>query len=489
MSHLKIKLLFLIVLGSGWLIPAYAQRTTPPAKPNIIFIIADDVSIDDIGCYGNPSVKTPNIDNLAKNGLRFTNVFVTSSSCSPSRTSILTGRYPHNTGAAELHTALPSHLTFFPEQLKQQGYYTAQLGKWHEGKETARAYDTVIAGEQKNGAGGEDLWNDAIKNRPKNKPFFLWLSPFDAHRKWSADTFTITHNPQTEVTVPATLIDDQQTREDLASYYNEIGRLDYYIGSLLRTLSELGIEKNTIIIFMSDNARPFPGSKTRLNDRGTRTPFVLNWPAGITKPGVINALISSIDIAPTLLQFAGVQPVPSIQGLSFAKLLKQPNAAFRNYIFAEHNWHDYEAYERSVRTRDYLYIYNGRPDFDNGGPIDANQSPSAFALRSARKNTSLTLLQEDAFVQPRVKEEFYVIKTDSLQVKNLIHHPSLIPQIAKLKKLLKNWQEQTGDTEPAHLTPDWYDRHTGNPLPEKDIRGEMPGASLKADLINKKGPF
>lgn len=465
-----------------------AQKKTV-TRPNIIFIIGDDISIDDIGCYGNSKIKTPNLDRLAAGGLQFNNMFVTSSSCSPSRTSILTGRYPHNTGAAELHVPLPGHLTYFPELLKKAGYYTALAGKWHEGKNTARAYDTVIAGEQHNGPGGEAQWLHLFSNRPSGKPFFFWLSPFDAHRSWSADTFVITHHPETEVMVPATLVNDEATRKDLASYYNEISRLDYHVGQLYEALKQEGALDNTIIVFMADNARAFPGSKTRLNDRGLKTPFIFYWPKAIQQHYEVNALVSSIDIAPTFLQLAGAKAVDAIQGVSFARLLTAPGSPFRHYIFGEHNWHDYEAYERSVRSGHYLYIYNGRPVLDNGGPIDANQSPAAQSLKNAKLKNGLSVLQSDAFVQPRPREELYELTTDSLQIKNLAGDSGFITQLEKYRQLLQQWQRDTGDTEPAQLTPDWYDRNNGQPLPAKGTRKEMPGAAKRADYNNKKGIF
>lgn len=457
-----------------------------PKTPNIIFIIGDDISIDDIGAYGNTKVKTPHLDQLAANGLKFNNMFVTSSSCSPSRTSILTGRYPHNTGAAELHSPLPGHLNFFPELLKKAGYYTALAGKWHEGKITERAYDTVIAGEKANGLGGEDQWIKILQNRPADKPFFFWFSPFDAHREWSADSFPVTHDPATEVSVPATLRDDSATRRDLASYYNEIGRLDFYVGELYKQLQQQGIAENTIIVFTADNARAFPGSKTRLNDRGLKTPFIFYWPKAVPQPNVVDALVSSIDIAPTFLQLAAVKVPVTIQGVSFHSLIQQPSLAFRKHIFGEHNWHDYEAYERSVRTKDYLYIYNGRPQLDNGGPIDANQSPSAQSLKVARQNVGLTPLQEDAFTKPRVTEELYILKNDSLQVNNVASDKTYVTVLEKLRKTLQQWQKQTGDTQPAEITADWYDRENGKALTAKGRRGEMPGAKNKADHINNK---
>lgn len=479
---------FLIIVGVCVSTLSVAQKL--PAQPNIVFIIGDDISPEDLGAYGNAAIRTPNLDQLAQAGLTFQNMYVTSSSCSPSRASIITGRYPHNTGAAELHTPLPAHLTLFPEQLRKAGYYTAQAGKWHEGPVTRRAYDTLLAGEKLNGPGGEAQWLALLQNRPKEKPFFLWLAPFDAHREWSADTFGQAHDPATEVTVPPTLVDTKETRQDLASYYNEISRIDYHLGELEKELQRQGVAQNTIIIFMADNGRAFPGSKTLLYDRGLKTPFLLKWPAGIQHKGaVVEALVSSVDIAPTLLELAGAASSVTVQGKSFTKLLVQPRAAFRNYIFAEHNWHDYEAYERAVRSKDFLYVLNLRPAFANGGPIDANQSPAARALQQAPATGTLTALQNEALVQPRPREEFFATTQDPLQQRNQIANPTYAREIAALKNTLRQWQEQTGDTAPAKLTPDWYDRVTGQPLPAKNTRGEMPGAAKNAAKLNVKGPF
>lgn len=479
-TYLRGFLLLTFVLAGGFLTKAAAQ------KPNIIFIIGDDISWDDIGVYGNAKIKTPNLDKLAKEGLRFTNLYLTASSCSPSRTSILTGRYPHNTGAAELHSPLPAHLAYFPELLKKQGYFAALAGKWHEGPNTRRAYDTLLVDRKANGEGGEAQWLNLLRARPKDKPFFFWLAPFDAHRPWSARTEGHEHDPQTEIVVPPTLVDDRETRQDLAHYYNEISQLDHYVGQLRAELVRQGVAENTIIIFTADNGRAFPGSKTRLYDAGVKTPFIVNWPAGIRPGQVCESLVSSIDIAPTLLELAGTQPTESFQGVSFVQLLKNPEKAFRKYVFAEHNWHDYAAYERSVRSRDFLYIINKRPELDNGGPIDANQSPSAKALKAAGK---LTVLQKDALLKPRPTEEFFDNRKDPLQTHNAIANKSYATQLAEHRAILEQWQQETGDTEPKSITPDWYHRETGEPVASNGQRGEMPGSSKKADHINRKGPF
>ncbi len=480
-------ILFLLPIAQ-WL---YGTTPNPPTRPNIIFIIGDDISAEDIGCYGNKKIKTPNIDRMAQEGMKFTNFYLTASSCSPSRTSILTGRYPHNTGAAELHTPLPAHLDYFPELLKKAGYYTAHSGKFHEGPNTKRAYDLMVNDRPSVGEGGEEKWLDILQNRPKDQAFFFWFAAFDAHRPWSSvDSFPQPHNPATDITIPPPLLDTKNTRLDLASYYNEISRLDYHLGKLQRELERQGIAENTVIVFMADNGRPFSGSKTRVYDTGMRTPFVMKWPAGIKKTGATSkSLVSAVDIAPTLLDVAGVKPTARIQGVSFANLLKNPEQKFRNYVFSEHNWHDYAAYERAVRSKDFLYVINKRPELANGGPIDANQSPSAKDLNAARQDGALTPIQKDIFLSPRPPEEFFDVRSDLIQEKNRINDPAFARKVEKLRKTLTQWQEETGDTVPENITPDWYHRETGKPLPAKDQRGEMPGAAKNADRINKKGPF
>lgn len=481
MKRFMLPLIILLSFLSGG--PSTARQS-----PNIIFIIGDDISWDDIGAYGNKKVKTPHLDKMARDGMLFRNVFLTASSCSPSRTSILTGRYPHNTGAAELHTPLPEHLSYFPESLRQKGYFTALAGKWHEGAFTKRAYDTLLVDRQLNGDGGEDQWLNLLNSRPAGKPFFFWLAPFDAHRPWASGTPSV-HNPDSEVEVPLNLADSEETRKDLARYYDEISRLDQHIGALIGELERQKIADNTLIVFTSDNGRAFPGSKTRLYDAGLKAPFIVRWPAGVSPGQSCGSLVSSIDIAPTLLELAGAVIPASVQGKSFAGLFADPAQAFRKFVFAEHNWHDYAAYERSVRTVSFLYIVNKRTGLDNGGPIDANQSPSAASLKAGRSRGALTPLQNDVFLRPRPAEELFDNDEDPAQSVNLAGEPKYSGPLSELRAILRQWQLETGDTVPEQLTPDWYDRETGRPLPAKGQRGEMPGAARKADRVNEKGPF
>ena len=464
-------------------------------KPNIVILIADDVSWDDLGCYGNTFVKTPHIDQLANDGILFKKTYLTTSSCSPSRNSIMTGRYPHNTGAAELHTEPPIEMISFAEILKRNGYYNVSAGKFHMGDYAKRGFNDVQDKRQINGQGGENYWLTALENRQKDKPFFMWFASYDAHRVWGDNNFSGS-NPMDKLIVPEYLIDMPATRKDLADYYDEITRFDHYVGKVVEKLKTDNLFNNTLIIVMADNGRPFPHSKTRLNNQGVKTPFIVSYPNMVKHKGSeSSSLISAIDIAPTILDIAGIEITVNFQGKSFKEILSDPKKSFRNYVFAEHNWHDYEAHQRMVSDGDFMYIVNNRPQFPQTGPLDAINSPTYQDLKDALENGSISIKQNDIFINPRTSEEFYNLNSDPFQFNNLLNS-SESEEYNKLKKVLKQWIDETGDDSPQSLTKDYYLRNQiqgkENSSLKTDFyqtRGTMPGFLNKAYKINKKGPF
>jgi arylsulfatase A-like enzyme len=254
-------------------------------------------------------------------------------------------------------------------------------------------------------------------------------------------------------------------------------------------LKKQGVLDNTIIIIIGDNGIPFPRSKTRLYDSGTLTPFLVKFNGiNIKKGATCESLISTIDIAPTLLELAHVNISPSFQGKSFVKLLKDPSLNFRNYVFTEHNWHDYEAFERMVRTKKFLYILNLRPNLSNPGPADVTSSPSFQDLKDTRDSGKLTAAQADVFIIPRPAEELYDYRNDPMQLTNVASLPRYKSQLKELRKIMKQWQEETDDSCPDGLTRDWYDRENGTRLQPKRGRGEMPGGEKAIRSIGT-GPF
>lgn len=483
------------------------------AEPtNFILFIADDVSWNDYGCYGNSSARTPAIDSLAQNGLRFDQAFLTASSCSPSRSSIVTGRYPHNNGkAAELHLPIAANLPWFPELLRELGYYTALSGKNHMKMDAKignspdhsrpKAFDLIDGGRAPGNSGGHANWVKITRDRPKDQPFFFWFAAYDAHRgwdadnQWDADKYGPMHSAS-DVVVPPFLVDSESTRGDLASYYNEVTRFDYYIGQVVRELEQQGELDNTLILILADNGRPFPRAKTRLHDSGMKTGLVAHWPNGIQSTGACNSLVSVIDIAPTLLSIATSQIAqqhvgyPTFQGVSMEHLFKDPTQSIRRYAFSEHNWHDYEAHGRSVRDGQFLYIKNNRPDASWQGPADSVRSPSFDALKTQRDAEKLTQAQHDVFLKPRPTEELYMVNDDPHQLNNLVNNPAYASDLQRLRNLMNEWSEATADDVPEQLSADSFDRETGNRIHKKesDYRGTTPGEQKNAWNVNASGP-
>ncbi len=456
-------------------------------KPNIVLLLADDISRDDFGCYGHPLVKTPNIDGLAKNGLKFNNVFLTASSSSPSRCSIITGRYPHNTGACELHSPIGDEQVFFPCLLKEAGYYTAQGGKWHigggeidPGGPAEKCFDKA-GGSKKDGGGasGSKTWVSRLQERPMDKPFFMWFSSHDAHRDyWDNEAVLDNYNPK-DVVPYQFHVNDATTRKDLAGYYNEVSRFDYFVGEVVKELKAQKVLENTIIVIMADNGRAFPRAKTLLLKDGIVTPFIVHYPEKIKKAGATcNSLVSVIDLAPTFVELAEAKTSPTFQGKSFVKLLENPNQKFRQYVFAEHNWHVSEAYERMVCTEDYMLIENKRPKLG----VNSNMgTPTGKSLKKGYEANTLTEVQAEIFINPRPEVLLFAWQKDVDQVDNLATKKP--KETENLLKVLHQWQDETGDSVPEYLKP-----ARGKKVDYESLV-EMPGASKNATLNNNPGPF
>lgn len=455
----------LLLLGAGMMASASDQAAAP--KPNFVVFIADDMARDDCGAYGNTAIHTPNIDRMAREGMRFDQAWLTCSSCSPSRASILTGRYPHSTGCGELHLPWPKDAMLMSTPLREAGYWAASVGKWHPwGDAGVKQYDFV----KDSVPSGCELWVDVLKTRPKDKPFFLWLASHDAHRGYSPNTFDPPTSPD-NVVVPPYLPDCPETRGDLAMYYDEICRLDSYMGKVLAELEDEGVLDNTFVLFISDNGRPFPRDKTTVYDSGVKTPFIVRYPKLARAGSHTASLVSSVDIAPTVLELAGLAPLPGFQGSSFLPILRDPKAVTREYAFAEHNWHDFAGCERGVRSERFNYIRNWRPDLPGTPPADAFQSPTWDAMQKLYKAGKLPPQQATCFTAPRPAEELYDMQKDPFELDNLADDPEYAPVLRQMREALDKWQSETKDEfDPQSITPDGFDRQTR----EKLIKGAHP---------------
>jgi arylsulfatase A-like enzyme len=439
-----------------------AERTgSADRRSNLIIILGDDVGRNDLGPYGHPTIRTPNLDRMAKSGLLFERAFLTISSCSPARCSILTGRYPHSTGATDAQDHLLPGQVSVAETLRAAGYYTGSVGKWHLGDDAVRRFDRVL---RDNGPSGADHWIEALRERPKDRPFFFWLASNDAHRPYQRIPEYAPYKVR-EILVPPYLPDITEVRIDLGTYYEEITRLDDFVGRVLDELDRQRVAANTFVLFLSDDGRPFPRCKTTLYDSGINTPFIVRFPALVKQGGRSSGLVSVIDVAPTLLELASLKAPDTMQGRSLVPILKDPRATIRDRVFAEQNWHDYAARKRAVRTGRYKYIRNSYPDLPGTPPVDAVRCLTFQAMRRLRDQHRLPDDQMDCFKAPRPAEELYDVEADPNELRNLVARPEQAATIEALRRSLLAWQRETGDRDPPRRRPDEYDRDSGEPLP------------------------
>ena len=462
----------------------------------MILIIADDMSWDDCGAYGNSNIRTPNIDKMAMEGMRFTQAFLTTSSCSPSRTSILTGKYPHNTDAEQLHWPLPEgHITFV-ERLKEGGYWTGLAGKYHLGNAVRSHFDRIMEvgtagfqlgpnGKQQKVVGdgsGCESWIDLIKSRPDNQPFFLWLAAVDPHRPYEQNTIPNPHNLE-DVLVPPYLPDNDEIREDFALYYDEISRMDEYVGKVMAELDRQEIGDQTFILFISDNGRPFPRDKTTLYEGGIKTPWIAKWPDKINEGSINTNLVSAVDIAPTLLSLAGIVPPNDFEGLDFSPMIFHEHASIRTEIYAEDHWHDFEDYTRAIRTVRFKYIKNYYTDLPNTPPADAFRGKTYQSMLRLRQDNKLTEAQLKCFEVPRPKEELYDIINDPYELQNLVKNQEYQEILENMRIRLDEIRQQTNDYIPEKRTPDDFDRITGLPTQFR-IRPRPSKAAMMTKMLN-----
>lgn len=481
----------LITLFAAGLFAILNSSSLPAAdndsRPNFILIIADDMAADDCGAMGHPHIQTPNLDQLASDGLVFDQAFLTCSSCSPSRSSIITCKYPHQTNAEQLHWPLPADQTTFVELLKQAGYYTASSGKWHLGPDAKRGFDVVqeisaasfqlpanatkadanVMADTDNASGCAG-WVETLQQTPADKPFFLWLAAVDPHRDYLPGIIRNPHRPE-DVVLPPYIPDTPEVRADFALYYDEIARLDSYVGAVRTQLIESERDSNTYIIFISDNGRPFPRCKTTVLDSGIRTPLFVRIPETASTSAVANgkrtnAMVSSIDIGTTILELAGVAADDSMMGKSFRQVLDAPTAEARDIVFSEHNWHDYDAYQRAVRSKQFKYIRNFDTDLTLSPPADAVRSPTFREMQRLRSEGKLSDNQKQCFIAPRATDELYDLTADPHELVNLADKAEYQEVLANHRGQLEQWRLNTYDAATTQRSEDEFDRETGAPL-------------------------
>src|SRR5262245_1944807 len=331
------------------LLPALAAAAD---RPNLLLVLSDDHSVPHVGCYGNADIRTPNLDAFAREGLRFDRAYVACPQCVPSRAAIMTGRSPVAVGMTRFSAPLPAEVKVFPELLRAQGYYAGVAGRTYHlagsrlppetepvfERHGLRTFPRRLDYVKTAGARPEMIaqYREFLDQVPKGKPFVLQLCFSDPHRPLDRNAIPKPHDPA-KLRLPAHYPDTKLVREDFARYYDEISRFDGDFGQVLAELTKRGLAQNTIVLMMGDNGASQLRGKGTLYEFGVRVPLLICWP-GVIKPGVVGDLISGEDLAPTLVEAAGVAP-PSMTGKSFLKRLRGETFEGRTHVFSERGAH------------------------------------------------------------------------------------------------------------------------------------------------------
>lgn len=451
-------------------------------RPNILFIIADDASRDSMGVYGSTYVSTPNFDRIAREGVLFTQAYNCNPKCAPARACLLTGRYSWQLEEACNHNPyLAEKWVFYPYLLQDAGYFIGYTGKgWGPG-----IYHKLDAGKAKHDANPAGLpYNEKtlkppfkginnidyaanfatfLDEKPQDQPFCFWLGTKEPHRSYGKDNWKLDGRDLNEVTVPAYFPDNETIRGDLADYAIEVEWYDTHIGRALQHLASRGLLEQTLIIATSDHGMPFPRVKGQIYDDGFHVPFAARWGARI-KPGrVVSDFISFPDLAPTLLELAGVAPHPQMTGSSFVgQLLAEPSGRIdpsRDHALLGKERHDigrtdgellsvgYPA--RAIRTDDFLYVRNFKPDrWPAGDPkyglLNCDASPTKSYLTNLSMGDDDFRFYEMSFGK-RPDEELYDMKQDPDCVNNLAAKPQFAEVKAKLWNQLRQELAEQGD--------------------------------------------
>jgi arylsulfatase A-like enzyme len=442
--------------------PAAARR------PNIVLAIADDWSFPHASIYGDKTVSTPNFDRIAREGARFTHAFTASPSCTPSRAALLTGQAVHRLEeGGNLHGHLPSRYATYPDLLEKAGYRVGFTGKgWGPGR-------FEPGGRDRNPAGAPFKSFDAfLQQRPNDAPFCFWFGSTDPHRPYELGSGAKEGLKADGVDVPPFLPDTPEVRADLLDYYIEVQRFDRDLGRILETLERAGELDNTILIVTSDNGMPFPRAKATVYDSGARMPLAIRWPAGIRAGTVVDAFVSHTDLAPTLLAAAGLDPVAAMTGRTLLPLLRGEPQAGRDRVFVERERHanvrrgDLSYPVRAIRTNDYLYIRNFRPDRWPAG--DPEQYIAVGPYGDIDGGPTKSLLQDrqsHARIAPffalsmgkRPAEELYDLRRDPHQVRNVAGQREHRAAQERLRAELDRWMRDTEDPR-ATVDDDRWDK-------------------------------
>lgn len=459
-----------LALLAAWAGLAAGSVAAAPARPNILLVTADDLGLV-AGCYGDATVRTPNLDALAVRGMLFEHAYVAQASCSPSRSAIFTGRYPHDNGQYGLTNAgvgfrlrEPLVGQTIPALLKPAGYRTAIVGKLHVDPAEAFPFDErITVSDTRDVRAAAAACGKFL--REQRGPFFLMANFTDPHalgrrsepgRHFDDQVKGIPEQPLAPGAAPPLPFQRIDTQEELArvsQYYNAVMRFDAGVGLLLGELAASGHAGDTLVILLGDHGPPFVRGKTTCYEGGVRVPLLVAWPGVFAPDTRSEALVSAVDIVPTILEAAGVEPPPGLHGQSLRASLDPARA--RRFLATEFHYHGAHPFfpRRSIRDARFKLIHNLRAGAAKPSEgIDGDEA-LAIARTPAFAGTAVAAAFERAADPPEF--ELYDLAADPWEFENLADRPEHGATLAMLQAALLEWRPAT--TDPL-LTPEGYAR-------------------------------
>jgi len=447
----QVKSSIVIMIGLFVLASCFGEKQkSEKQKPNILLITADDHGIQ-LGCYGDEIARTPNLDKLARQGVIFKNAYVSQASCSPSRSSILTGLYPHQSGQIGLSHRGFSMRNGIPNlvaTLKQNGYRTGILGKLHVQPENEYPFDfkDFAAHPMRDVKRVADTSKTFIQN--SEEPFFLYVNFCDPHVKFFKQIKGIPKNTYDSTMVkpfPWQGIDQPEELARIAGYYNCVARLDEGVGMLLKTVEDLGVMDNTLIIYVGDHGAPFSRGKGSCYESGIQVPFIMKS-ADIEANIQSDEFVSTLDILPTILEASNSEFNSPIEGYSLFKTLAGEKDAVRKYLFSEFTFHTHRHFSprRAVRNDRFKLIHNLLPG-DKALHHPSIDGDMAYRLSRDEKYDGTKVREAfDLYLNP-TEFELYDLHEDPYEFVNLANNAKYASELKELKTALQNWREETND--------------------------------------------
>lgn len=436
-------------------------------SPNVLIIVADDCTHNDLPLYGGQNARTPNIDQLASQGLTFNKAYLAEAMCQPCRAELYSGQYPLRNGCAWNHSASRPTTRSLPHFLKPLGYRVGLAGKGHVKPAAAFPFEE-IAGFDKNCVREPTQPHDlnAVRefmSRDEKQPFCLVVALVEPHIPWVMGDAS--QYPRQKLQLPPNLADTPVTREHFANYLAEITYMDGQVGDILATLEEAGKQDDTLVLFTSEQGSQFPGCKWTNWDTGVHTALVARWPGKVAVGKRTDALVQYADFAPTLIELAGGDAVAgggnghTFDGKSFSKVLLGESERHREYVYGVHNnLPEGPAYPiRTVSDGRYRYIRNLSPDeiyiekhLMGGGRLNNPYWATWVGADPLKKPRVYQLVKR---YMSRPEEQLYLTEEDGYEMTNLAAQADHSEARARLSAELDRWMAQQNDPGAAVDTP------------------------------------